>query len=214
MPPILWRAPLRVEYCRDQPVDGFRVGDVLQTVFNDAHLNGFPPLSPVRGVEIDTTQVRAIRETLFHVQAKQSVWYAKANPLPSWRPSARVDSQGTDGLPSTTCLYAATLRHLGRALIRSWQTCSFARPTTLCVPLSSNPTNRILGKAPEPRRGPFGPTKSLGVFRRIGHVQGTTIQAHQTPLPIPCPFRILVCNRGHDRLISCFSGSAPSRLRA
>src|SRR5207247_2401093 len=49
--------------------------------------------------------------------------------------------------------------------------------------------------------GAVGPTKRLGVFRRISHVQGAAIQAHQTPLPIPCPFRILICDRGDDRLI-------------
>jgi hypothetical protein len=37
-------------------------------VFNDAHLNAFAPFSSIRSVEIDATQVRAIGETLFHVQ--------------------------------------------------------------------------------------------------------------------------------------------------
>src|SRR5262245_13828914 len=49
--------------------------------------------------------------------------------------------------------------------------------------------------------GAAWPPKCLGIFRRIGHVQGAAIQTHQPPLTIPCSLRLLLCNLGYDRVI-------------
>src|SRR5580765_8706793 len=63
------RGVLVIEYGGDQAVEWFRSLDVLQTVIDDAYGNPITPIPPVGSGRVNPTDVRAVWQSFFYIQA-------------------------------------------------------------------------------------------------------------------------------------------------